>query len=130
MYQKVLALDPRAAVAANNLAYMHAEAGTNLDIALNLAQVAKAELPDDPDVNDTLGWVYYKRDLANLALDPLEHSVEINPANALYRYHLGLAYLKVGDRTKARASLEQALKLKLDAVEAAQARKALASIQG
>jgi Flp pilus assembly protein TadD len=74
--------------------------------------------------------VYYKRDLANLAVEPLELSVEANPANPLYRYHLGLAYLKAGDRGKARASLEQALKMKLDSVEAEQARKALASIQG
>src|SRR6185369_12445674 len=32
-FEKVLSIDPRAAVAANNLAYMDAEAGTNLDVA-------------------------------------------------------------------------------------------------
>lgn len=130
LYEKILEIDPRAVVAANNLAYMHAEAGSNLDMALQLAQTAKSQLPDDPDVNDTLGWVYYKRDLASLALDPLQRSVEKDPSNPLYRYHLGLAYLKVGDKVKARASLEQALKLKSDFEGAPEARKVLASIQG
>ena len=70
-FEKVLAIDSRAPVASNNLAYMDAEAGTNLDIALNRAQTAKAALPDDPDVNDTLGWVYVKRGLPALAVTPL-----------------------------------------------------------
>jgi tetratricopeptide (TPR) repeat protein len=129
-YEKILELDQRAAVAANNLAYMHAEAGTNLDVALNLAQTAKAALPDDPDVNDTLGWIYYKRGLTSLALEPLQQSVDKDPSNAMYLYHLGLAYLKAGDRVKARSMLERALTLQLASAEAAEARKALASIAG
>ncbi len=39
-------LDPRAAAAANNLAWIYASSGQNLDRALQLAQVAKASLPD------------------------------------------------------------------------------------
>ena len=69
--EKALSIDPRAAVASNNLAYLDAEAGANLDIALNRAQTAKAALPDDPDVNDTLGWVYVKKSLPALAVSPL-----------------------------------------------------------
>jgi tetratricopeptide (TPR) repeat protein len=129
-YEKILGLDARAPVAANNLAYMQAERGENLDRALNLAQTAKAALPDDPDVNDTLGWVYYKRDLASLAIPPLEQSVASSPSNPLYRYHLGLAYLKAGNKTKARAALEQALKLQPNFEGAADARKALGGIEG
>jgi tetratricopeptide (TPR) repeat protein len=129
-YEQVLAIDRRAVVAGNNLAYMHAEAGTNLDVALNLAQAAKAEAPDDADVDDTLGWVYYKRNLANLAIGPLERSVQRDPRNALYRYHLGLAYLKSGDKVRARAELDRALTLGLEASQAAEARQALALAQG
>ena len=75
-------------------------------------------------------WEAFARDLASLAVDPLQRSVEKDPSNPLYRYHLGLAYLKVGDKVKARASLEQALKLKSDFEGAPEARKVLASIQG
>src|SRR5262249_10499740 len=46
-YEKILQLDPRSVVAANNLAYMNAEAGVALDQALQLAQIAKAGFPDE-----------------------------------------------------------------------------------
>ena len=49
--------------AANNLAFIYAEQGINLDVALRLATSAKQGLPDDPSVDDTLGWVYYKKDM-------------------------------------------------------------------
>jgi len=65
-YQKILELDPQAAVAANNLAYMDAESNSDLNIALQLAQTAKSRLPDDPDVSDTIGWVYVRKGLATL----------------------------------------------------------------
>jgi len=110
-YEKILQIDPRSVVAANNLAYMHAEEGTSLDIALQLAQTAKAAAPDEPDINDTLGWVYYKKDMATQAIDPLRQSVNRVPANPIYCYHLGMAYLKAGDKEKAREMLQQALKL-------------------
>ena len=126
----MLEIDPRAAVAANNLAWIYAQDGGNLDIALQLAQTAKSQLPDQPEFNDTLGWIYYKKDLATLAIPPLQQSVEKDPKNPVYHYHLGLAYAKSGDKGKAKSSLEQALKLKPDFEGAAEARKVLASLQG
>jgi tetratricopeptide (TPR) repeat protein len=127
-YEKVISLDSRAAVAANNLAWIYAEEGGNLDIALQLAQTAKAQMPERPEVNDTLGWIYYKKGLANLAIGPLRESVETDPKNAGYHYHLGLAYLKNGDLVKARQSLQEALKLQPDFDGAADAKQALASL--
>jgi len=47
-YSRALEIDPNAAVAANNLAWLQAEAGENLDVALNLAQLAKRQLPVRP----------------------------------------------------------------------------------
>ena len=49
-YEHALAIDSRAAIAANNLAWMHAESGENLDRALQLAQTASAEAPDSPEI--------------------------------------------------------------------------------
>jgi hypothetical protein len=54
---------------------------------------------------------------------------EQNPANSVYRYHLGLAYAAAGKDVLARQSLERALALKLPAADAADARKALASLK-
>jgi len=127
-YEKVISLDSRAAVAANNLAWIYAEEGGNLDIALQLAQTAKGQMPERPEVNDTLGWVYYKKGLAALAVPPLRESVEGDPKNPAYHYHLGLAYAKAGDNAKARAALQQALTLKPDFEGAADAKQLLASL--
>ena len=100
-----------APVAANNLAFIYAEQGTNLDVALQLATSAKQRLPDDPSVDDTIGWIYYKKDLPSLAVGPLEDSLRKRPDAAEVLYHLGLTYAKLGDKAKAREALERALKL-------------------
>jgi Tfp pilus assembly protein PilF len=127
-FEKVLSLDPRSAIASNNLAYLDAESGTNLDVALNRAQAAIAAQPENPDFNDTLGWVYVRRGLPALAVAPLEQSIETEPKNALYRYHLGMAHLRLNDRERARAALQRALELSPNFENAADARQALASL--
>ena len=127
VYDRIFERNPKAAVAANNLAYLLAEEGTNLDRALNLAQSAKAQMPDDASVSDTLGWVYYKKDLASLAIETLEFSVNKDPNNPAFQYHLGFAYVKAGNAEKGRMWLERALKLQPNSTMAAEARKALSS---
>ena len=54
-YRKVLDVDPTNVMAMNNLAYWLATHGQP-DEALKLAQQAKESAPDDPTVEDTLGW--------------------------------------------------------------------------
>jgi len=120
-YDEVLAIDGRSVIAANNLAYLYAEAGENLDRAVSLAQIASGQARDNPAVRDTLGWVYYRKDVLDLAILAFEESVAKDPDNPLYRYHLGLAFTKRGDLGRARLSLESALKLKPDYQEALQA---------
>ncbi len=127
VYADVYARNPKAVAAATNLAFLLAEEGKDLDRALNLAQAAKAQMPDDAGVSDTLGWVFYKKNLASLAIEPLEFSVGKDPSRAAYQYHLGFAYLKAGDKEKGRTWLERALKLQPGSEMAAEARNALAS---
>jgi tetratricopeptide (TPR) repeat protein len=108
-FEQAIAADPRAVVAANNLAWIYAERGDNLDKALELAQTALAGAPDAPEVLDTLGWVYYKKDLAKLAVPLLERCVAQAPNNPSYHYHLGLSYLKAGESATGRRALQRAL---------------------
>lgn len=129
-YEMVLAMDPRAAVAANNLAWIYAEGGGNLDVALGLAQTAKEQLTNDPQVANTLGWVYYKKGLPSLAVAHLRESVDQAPTNARYHYQLGLAYAKVGNTAEARKALEQALLLDSAFDGATDARLVLAALKG
>jgi tetratricopeptide (TPR) repeat protein len=110
-YEAIVQNSTDAAVASNNLAWLYATSGGNLDVALTLAQAAKKELPDQPEVNDTLGWVYYRKGLFGLAIEALEQSVQKDPDNAVYLYHLGMSYAGQGDRTRARSALDRALVL-------------------
>jgi tetratricopeptide (TPR) repeat protein len=108
-YEQVLALDSTAVIANNNLAWLHAEGGENLDVALQMAQTAMASSPEAPEIIDTLGWVYYRRREFQRAMPLFERCVQKVPGNPNYRYHLGLTYLGAGDAAKGRAELQRAL---------------------
>jgi tetratricopeptide (TPR) repeat protein len=111
VYERIVAANIDAPVAANNLAYLYANRDTNLDVALRLAASAKPKLPDDPNVDDTIGWIYYKKNLPELARSPLEASARRLPQNPDVLYHLGLTYAKLGESFKAREVLSRARKL-------------------
>jgi tetratricopeptide (TPR) repeat protein len=128
-FERVLQLDPEAAVAANNLAWMYASKGGNLDVALQLAQTAQKKLPNVPAVNDTLGFIYIKRNLAPLAVSTLKVSVERDPDNALFHYHLGLAYAGAGDAARAKRALSRALALNSDFDGSADAKDRLSALE-
>jgi tetratricopeptide (TPR) repeat protein len=127
-YQKVLAINPDAAVAANNLAWLYVAGNQNLDQALQLAQTAHRALPNEPHVNDTLGWIYYQKKMGSSAVDALESSVKEAPNDPSTRYHLGMAYLQTGDIDKGREALQRALAISKDFDGAADARKTLAGL--
>jgi tetratricopeptide (TPR) repeat protein len=127
-YEHALAIDKNAAVAANNLACLYLKVGRNLDVALDLAQTAKAAFPDEPEFSDTLGWIYVQKDLPASAVEPLLESVKRVPDNPLFRYHLGVAYARAGESKMARAHLQLALRIKSDFDGAADARRTLADL--
>jgi tetratricopeptide (TPR) repeat protein len=127
-YERVLQHDPRAGVAANNLAWLYLENGMDVNLALQLAQTAKAALPKDAEVSDTLGWVYYRKGMFAPAIRELEQAVALNPGEAVPQYHLGLAYAKNGDKVRAKRALEAALKLNPAFEGAEDASKVLSSL--
>jgi tetratricopeptide (TPR) repeat protein len=127
-FEMVLEIDPRAAVASNNLAWIYAEHGGNLDTALQLARTAKEQLPDIPQVNDTLGWIYVKKGLYSLAVPLLKAAADKDPKRAGFQYHLGMAYFGSNEKANAKAALERALKMDPNLEGSAEARKVLAEI--
>jgi tetratricopeptide (TPR) repeat protein len=129
-YLAVLGIDPRAAVASNNLAWLYVAANKKLDDALQLARVAQQMLPDQANVNDTIGWIYYRKNMPEQAIGYLESAAEKQPQEPLHHFHLGMAYVKAGDWTKAKAELNRAFRLKADFDGAPEARKALTMIGG
>jgi tetratricopeptide (TPR) repeat protein len=125
LYERIVVQDPRAAIASQRLAAMYVNLNTNLDIALDLAKVALRELPGNPAASDLLGWIYAQKGLTLNALPLLEDAVRAAPDTAMYRYHLGAAHLKSGNRDKARAELMRAVAIDPNLQEA---RAALAQL--
>lgn len=107
-FERALETNPRAGVAANNLAWLYQEQG-RLDEALRWAIVANEQLRNMPEAKDTLGWIRVQRQEYREALPTLAASVEARPDNPLYRYHLAYAYWKTGSATAAREELRRAL---------------------
>jgi Flp pilus assembly protein TadD len=127
-YQKAVNVDQGAVTAANNLAWLYAEKGEKLDVALQLATSAKARAPSSAEVSDTLGWVYFKKGMWPLAITAFEQSVEGEARNPRYHYHLGLAFAKSGEDAKARRALQQALALQPGFAGAEDAKQVLATL--
>jgi tetratricopeptide (TPR) repeat protein len=121
-YAAAIEIDPELAVAKNNLAYLMAERGRDLDRALELAQEAKAALPENPNAADTLGWVLYKKDLPAAAIGYLQEAIggfeAGDPNLPLVRHHLALAYEANEDHERAVEALEKAVR-ELDALAGA-----------
>jgi len=127
-YEKALKLNPRFVPAANNLAWLLSEHGGNKDRALQLAQSAKQEAPDEPYVSDTLGWILYKRGVYQRATSLLKDSAQKLPNNPEIQYHLGMAAFKAGDSETSRKALALAVNSPQQFNGKDDARKALAEL--
>ena len=96
-YEKAIELNGDLALAKNNLAYLLTETGGDLDRALELAQQAKEQLPDNGSAADTLGWVLLKRGVPSAAIGYLQEATERFPSDAfevqgIVRNHLAEAF--------------------------------------
>lgn len=139
-YRKALEKDPNTIIAANNLAWLFAVTGKgNLDEAMKLAQGVVQKTPNVAGFIDTLGWVYYKKNLHTAAVEQLRKAVAINESDAQkanvapaasYHYHLGMALKGKGDLAESRRELETAIRLsdKSPFADLEEAKKALASM--
>ena len=125
-YRVVLARDPNNGVAMNNLAFLLAQNGGNLDEALTLAQHAQQLLPNLPEVTDTVGWIYLKKGLADNAIAAFDEAVQKQPGRSTYRFHLGMALAQKGDRVGAATQLKEALRSNPSEEEAGEIRELLA----
>ena len=115
-YERAIGLNPNLSIAKNNLAYLLAESGGDLDRALELAREAKEQLPDDANAADTLGFVLLKRGLASAAIGYFEEAAERFPDGALeirgiVGNHLAQAYEQNEEREKALTASRAALDL-------------------
>jgi predicted Zn-dependent protease len=108
-YEKALESDPNQIIAGNNLAYLLADQGRDLDTALKYAQNLRSRQPEDPNIADTLGWVYYKMRRSLLARDSVRFAASKDPDNPVFQYHLGVIYKANNQPADAEAALKKAL---------------------
>jgi tetratricopeptide (TPR) repeat protein len=105
-YRGILDVDGSNVPALNNLASdLTAE---KPDEALRLAQQAVELAPDNPTVQDTLGWVYFQKGLYQSALGYLKSAYAKQPTPK-YQFHLAMCYLKTGDQDQGMKNLRAAL---------------------
>ncbi len=113
-YVKALEINPSHIQALNNLAFLYAEENREMNKALEYARKARELAGEDPTIMDTLGWVYYRKQLYDAAIQEFTSCIEKQPKNPLFHYHMGLALEAKGDTQAARASLQKALDIGRD----------------
>jgi tetratricopeptide (TPR) repeat protein len=109
MFRKVLASDPKNAMALNYLGYMLADRGTRLDEALGLIRRAVALDPQSGAYLDSLGWAYFKMGNYEQAEENLRKAIERTSNDPTVHDHLGDLYQKTGRLKQAVTQYERSL---------------------
>ncbi|MFP4126861.1 MAG: tetratricopeptide repeat protein [Alphaproteobacteria bacterium] len=123
VYEKLIELEPKNDVAANNFAALvadHAYADeARLANALEVADRFRAS--NDGLFLDTLGWLHYRDGDYPTAATFLNRAVAAEPERADLRYHLGMALERTGDTEGALEHLRRAVaaEVPFDGVEEA-----------
>jgi tetratricopeptide (TPR) repeat protein len=105
-YRAVLEVDASNLFALNNLAYYLV--ASDPDEAAKLAQRAVEVAPENPTVQDTLGWVYCRKGNYLMALQCLKTAVAKEPTPRR-EFHLAICYLKSGNKELGQKLLQKAL---------------------
>ena len=95
----------------NDLGYLYADQGKNLEKAEAMIRKAVAEEPENFAYLDSLGWVLFKRGKFQEARIPLEKAQADSRADSTIPDHLGDVYFQLQEPTKAKAAWERALKM-------------------
>jgi tetratricopeptide (TPR) repeat protein len=106
-----LELRPENPALMNDLAYLIVDSGGDLDEALVLAQKAVRAAPGEPELADTLAWIYFKKNMNESALQVLRALVGKYPEKPNFRYHLGMALLEARDYVSAKREFNAALSM-------------------
>jgi tetratricopeptide (TPR) repeat protein len=113
----LLKKDPDDAGVNNDLGYLYADQGKNLEQAEAMIRKAVEADPTNFAYLDSLGWVLFKRGKIKEALSPLEKAA-MDPrggSDPTIQDHLGDIYFRLKEYTKAKSAWEQAAKIAADA---------------
>jgi putative PEP-CTERM system TPR-repeat lipoprotein len=100
----ILALQPNNAAVLNNMAWVLNEMKDSA--AIGYAEKAYAQAPENPEIQDTYGWLMVESGNTKRGIEILSKAVEAAPGATDIRMHLAKAYLKSGDQASAKRELE------------------------
>ncbi len=127
-YEDALKIRPDDPTALNNLAYLKADDGVDLDQALAYAQRARDKMPNDLNVRDTVALIYVKKNLTDDSLRMLRELVSQKPDSPTFHLHLAMALYQKGDRPTAKKELEAALRNKPSEREQSEIKQLMAKV--
>jgi len=109
--ESVYEFDPTDPSVNNDLGYLYADQNIKLEQAEKMIRLALKAEPENHAYLDSLGWVLFRRDKLDEALDYLLKAVEgSEEGDSTLWDHLGDVYQKMGNAEKATESWETALK--------------------
>jgi len=88
LYLELISTDSTDAQAYNNFAYSLVERNDNLELALEMSIIANRIQPKSAPYLDTLGWIYFKLEQYDKALEYIQASYSIDNTNAVIVEHL------------------------------------------
>ena len=123
LYEQSLAKAPDNAVLLNNLAVLYDGKGNPK--ALELAERAYKLAPKAAAIQDTYGWILFKRDPSDKSLQLLREASQGMPNTAEVQYHYAAALAKRGDTAEAVELLKKAVYGQMPPDQKADAKKLL-----
>jgi predicted Zn-dependent protease len=111
-YDAILKDNPKALIAANNLAQLLADRKGDPQSLARALVLAKGfeNATKNPALLDTAGWVYLKVGQTNDAIRLLTAAAEMLADEPVVNYHLGMAHHRAGDARQAEVYLAKSLR--------------------
>lgn len=106
-YQEIQRQTPANVIVLNNLASLYQREGDSR--ALATAEQALKLAPDNPSVQDTLGWILVEQGQVKRGQEWLRKALAAAPGHATIRYHYSVALARSGSKAQARDELEKLL---------------------
>ena len=126
-YEKILSFAPDQLLVMNNLAWLYQMMGQHQK-ALNLADKLADKVENNPEIQDTVGWIYFQNGNIKKGLALLKQAAILAPHLPSIRFHLAQALIANHQPAKAKKILERLLKEDKKFAEREQAETLLKSL--
>ncbi len=124
-YEAMITHFPELFIGYNQLAWLYARQGINLEKAMELAGKADALQPGNASILDTIGWIHFQKKAYQTSLKFLEQAQKIDPTNPSIHYHIGAVHASLDNHENSISNIQKALDMGTDFDEREEAVKLL-----